>query len=86
MTGRAYDIHDGFQNFKIIGGRYPAKGFPLNHYPILEQLLAVGMSQQLSFCGEATLDLSCALYPAFVSCHFMADQCSVFQFNFDSVL
>jgi hypothetical protein len=49
MTGRADDIHDRFQDFKIIGWCYTTKGFPLHHNPILEQLFAVRVRQQLSF-------------------------------------
>jgi hypothetical protein len=48
VTGRADDIHDRFQDFKIFGWRYTATGFPFNQYPILEQLFAIGMRQQLS--------------------------------------
>jgi hypothetical protein len=48
MTGRADDIHDRFQDFKIIGWRYSTQGLPLNHDPILEQLFAVRVRQQLS--------------------------------------
>jgi hypothetical protein len=49
MTGRADDIQDRFQDFKIIGWRYTAERLPFNHYPILEQLFPVGLRQQLSF-------------------------------------
>jgi hypothetical protein len=86
MTGKADDLQRRFQNFKIVGWRYPAQRFSLNHYPILEQVFAAGIRQQLSFCREAPLDLSRAFYPALVSCDFVADQCSVFQYGFNSVL
>jgi hypothetical protein len=36
MTGRANDLHNSVQDFKIFSWRYPAQGFPLNHYPILK--------------------------------------------------
>jgi hypothetical protein len=49
MTGGADDINDRFQDFKIVGWRYPTQGFPLNHYPILGQVFAGGIRQQLSF-------------------------------------
>jgi hypothetical protein len=86
LTARADNIHNPVQYFKIFGWRDPAQGFPLNHYPILKGLFRGGINQQLSSYGEAAFDLSCAFYPAFISCHFMPNQCSVSQFVFNSFL
>jgi hypothetical protein len=85
MTGKADDLQSRFQNFKIVDWRYPAQRFSLNHYPILEQAFA-WIRQQLSFRREAALHLSCAFYPTFVSCYFMADERSIFQYDFNCVL
>jgi hypothetical protein len=86
VTARADDLHNPVQDFKIFGWRYPAQGFPVNHYPILKKLFGGGINQQLSSCSEAAFDLGCAFYPTFISRHFMPNQCSVFQFDFGSFL